>query len=880
MKKFLTFCLTILVCVFGADAAVRGGGAQNRTKNTTVKQTEKIQPRTTANRSGTTKNTVSTTVARTTQKNNISGTRKSAVARNTTKTLRGTGNRDTGSVAPRRQNVIARAATTQPTNASETRTGAEYEQCKTAFFTCMDQFCTLKNDNFRRCSCSDRVYDFQEISETYQKVNEKLTEFSENLDVVGMTREQATAMKTASEGEDALTEDKSASKQLLQAIMNAIKGEDASVGGKYKTLNSVSITTDMSNAFGLEDSGQIVASYNGTTLYKAVYPKCRTIVQEDCNNASLQRAVNAYLMAIEQDCNTVESALQTQKKTLKAATHESSAMLDLARVENHQKHNSDDVATCIANIETAIKNEDVCGQNYHKCLDYGQFIDVTTGAPLTGVVKFYELGELLTFKTAENLDNQKLSSIANNRKFVQFFENKTKKFAQTSLDKCVDKTDTVWKQYLDNALLDIYYAQRAKVKEIEQSCFDLITGCYNNQSGAIANAMANLTGDTSILLKPLAIDLTTQMCSDYIESCNNMFDGDVVKTYMANKDYTDSETACRTIAQQCFDKFGGVGYENFYYLQSGLFNSGEAIDWFALYDDNNNIVSPCAKELASTQGCNTPELLKTVFGGFDKHINGTDVTYTVDNDNNEDRVARPRGVATEVYTKIIDNLSTQCAGIHGYFVEHQYAEKYGYKHNSFCNLNTSEPGSIFYINPILSSVDELHHWYRFIAEENICPASYAAKIDVQSWGVCSCWENGGYRSKNGASETCMPILPIAHASNDNSDPVCTIALLEPALSSDLTQNQWCKQSVMSSLGQLCPLTTIKPSDEYIFCGYTRTVTEQNSNNTNTEIAVIDVVLNHVTNHKMSGTEINNISNSDNLAPMILESTTQAHDSAL
>ena len=124
----------------------------------------------------------------------------------------------------------------------------------------MDQFCELKNDSFRRCSCNDKVFKYQEISDTYQNVGERLTEFTENLDVVGLTREQATAMKTATEGEDALTEDKSASKQLLQAIMNAIKGEDSTVGGKYQNLNSLVISPDMSHAYGMNDYGQIIAA--------------------------------------------------------------------------------------------------------------------------------------------------------------------------------------------------------------------------------------------------------------------------------------------------------------------------------------------------------------------------------------------------------------------------------------------------------------------------------------------------------------------------------------------------------------------------------------------------------------------------------------------
>lgn len=803
MKKILVFLCIGLVCATGAGGATREKTI-SRGKNTQVSTGEKTA-RTTTNRQP---------VKNTSVQKNITNRSVVPTSNSTTKTVTSRSNiknTTTRTAATRTQtkkkNTVMRAAIDQQTSAlKETKIGAEYDQCKTAFFTCMDQFCELKNDSFRRCSCSDRVYKFQEIYENYKNVNERLTEFSENLDVVGVTKEQATSMKTATEGEDALTNDKSTSKQLLQAIMNAIRGDDASVGGKYKDLNSVIIASDVSNAFGNEDSGQTIASYNGSNLYKAVYPKCKSIVQQNCNNASLQRAINAYLMAIEQDCNTLESALQSQQKSLKAATHESSAMLDLARIENRRNHNSDDIATCIANIETAIKADDVCGKNYHKCLDNGQFIDVSTGAPITGVVDFYKLGELLTFKSSENIQNQKLSSLSDNRKFVQFFEDKTKKFAQNSLNKCSEQADFAWQQYLDMALIDIYYEQQSKVKEIQQNCFDLITACHENQSAAIASAMAALTGDASILLKPAAINLTSQVCSNYIDSCNNMFNGNVVASYIQNKNSTDSETTCRAIVQQCFDKFGGTGYENFYLLQSGLFTSGTAIDWFTLYDENNEIISPCAQELASTEGCTDTDLLERVFGGFNKNTQTN--MYSVDSDN--DRVIRPVGIATEVYAKIMDNLFNQCRNIKGYFIEPQYAVSSGYNANNFCEINTSDINSVFYINPLYDSDSTLNHWYHFIENENVCPAEYKEKIDTQSWGMCSCWENGGYRSKNGVSNICHPLLPIANTGSTD-DPVCTSDLLSQELSSNTDENQWCQQSLISSFGQLCPQMYIKNS---------------------------------------------------------------------
>ena len=152
--------------------------------------------------------------------------------------------------------------------------------------------------------------------------------------------------------------------------------------------------------FGLADAGQAIASYNGQNLYSAVYPQCRSAVKADCNDASLQRAITAYLMAIEQDCNTVETAIAEKQKQMKSAVREGSAMLDLARVENRQKHNSADIATCLSNVQTAILSEEVCGANYHKCLDNGEFIDISTGAPIAGVANFYELENLLNSQRA------------------------------------------------------------------------------------------------------------------------------------------------------------------------------------------------------------------------------------------------------------------------------------------------------------------------------------------------------------------------------------------------------------------------------------------------------------------------------------------------
>jgi hypothetical protein len=74
--------------------------------------------------------------------------------------------------------ITTRAATDNSNAIPETKTGAAYDQCKSAYFTCMDQFCALKNDNYRRCSCSDRIYNLEKTQNTLQSANEELTAFN------------------------------------------------------------------------------------------------------------------------------------------------------------------------------------------------------------------------------------------------------------------------------------------------------------------------------------------------------------------------------------------------------------------------------------------------------------------------------------------------------------------------------------------------------------------------------------------------------------------------------------------------------------------------------------------------------------------------------
>lgn len=782
MKNILIFIVATLVSVTHVGAAVRDGNTTQRTSQ------KRISTTTVSERETTGRTTVLTPVRATTTRSAVSEQRTNVVNRTNMVTH----------TQPTKSNIAARVATGQsPSTTSETRTGTIYETCKSAFFTCMDQFCTLKNDDYRRCSCSGRIGGLEKQRSTLNDAGQQLTVFTENLDVVGLTATQATAMRTASEGENALSSDTSTSKSLLQAILNSISGGDTTVGGKYSDLNTINMVYDLSTVFGT-DMSQVVSTYNGQELYSAVYPKCRNAVAADCNNASLQRAVNAYLMAIEQDCNTVQTAIDEKQAQIKTALREGSAMLDLARVENRKKHNSDDLATCINNVESAILSEEVCGANYHKCLDNGEFIDISTGAPIIGISNFYKLGELLSFSPGVAVANQQLSKRPNNRIFVSNFENRTKKFAKPALDKCTEMADEVWSTYLDRAMLAIYYAQQSKVEEIKQGCLDFVSNCYVNTETSITSAMSELIGAGLTILQPDQITLTTQVCTDYVESCNNMFDGKIIEEYVNNRQNTDTLTACRAVVKQCFDKYGGSGYENFYYKYSGLFNPGDAGDWFTLYDystdstQSQQYKSPCAQQLTTIASCSSPEIIEQAFGGFDSWMTikgsketdqlryliddgeGAEKRYGIkvkddDSNNIRHRALRPVGVATEIYNQIVATLTTQCTNLYGRFVERQFINGSLYNEQEICKVKQLDS---------LSQWLGLKNLYNWKTEEDMCPKDYDLNVDTLFWGACLCWENGARRSENGQTATCVT------ETTDDS-------------------NKWISQDI-NQYGQVCP----------------------------------------------------------------------------
>ena len=265
MRKIILFIVACFIAIADAHAAVRGTSAISRTQNdstssdatTVIARTSRLPTVTTSQQqvsarssATTTRNDSNSIVSRADANNSSTRTQQTETARaaavnrsanpttqTTTKVAAASSPRSaTNTIARSATSSVARSATSSATTARSTARatttasstvtntfGTGYNQCRNAYFTCMDQFCATANDSYRRCVCSSRLKDIQERERALSQASDQIQDFKNlNIEVIPKTAEEVNAMLGASEGEQAITEDNSASAQQLAGIKDVL----------------------------------------------------------------------------------------------------------------------------------------------------------------------------------------------------------------------------------------------------------------------------------------------------------------------------------------------------------------------------------------------------------------------------------------------------------------------------------------------------------------------------------------------------------------------------------------------------------------------------------------------------------------------------------
>ncbi|MBQ7055946.1 MAG: hypothetical protein IJN91_03390 [Alphaproteobacteria bacterium] len=425
----------------------------------------------------------------------------------------------------------------------------DYSKCRDVFNNCMDEFCANKDSELKRCACSVRHSEFKNSKENLNAVEDKLLDFSQRLLTVNMDKEDALSINTATEGELAYnTKDTSESKKMLNKISQKL---NTTFNDNNFGLGAVSYSLNIDSAFDNIDSlsGASTTTKIGTALYAAALPVCREMAAEVCSSDELKIAENSYQLVIEQDCNTVSKTYQAKADQARAKVLESGALLDMSRLDIHQKRNSDDMLTCKNKMLNMLTDSTVCGEKLFKCLDTtGHFINPATGKAIL-TTDLHLLQNTIVRPTGDMTWKQ----VPENLKYVTFLNTK-KDYLKPAMENCQNIADVVWDGFLDDALAQIKLAQNEKLEEVRQSCTTLTAECINTANKTISDFDAR-----ALSIFGITADRTAnEMCRDVLESCNALMGNidntdweDGTKGIMTTKTYETILQTCRTVGENC-----------------------------------------------------------------------------------------------------------------------------------------------------------------------------------------------------------------------------------------------------------------------------------------------------------------------------------------
>jgi len=461
----------------------------------------------------------------------------------------------TASVGTTRQ--PARSATRSATisrNATDTPTIeiGNHAKCREVFYNCMDEFCANKDSQLKRCACSSRISEFDNVKADLANAEEKLLDFSQRLLTVSMDKEDAEALYKPTEGELAFNQqDTSESKEMLDEIAKKLNSSFNN-SNFDQNLNAISLSLNIDSAFDTVDSlaGASTTAKSGPALHSAALPVCREMALEVCSIDELTIAESGYQMLIEQDCNTVKKAYQTQVDQTRQRIFESNALLDISRLNTHQDRNSDDILTCRQKMLDMLTDSTVCGSGLGQCLDTtGRYIDPSTGQAFL-TTHLSDLSKLIVRPDA----GQPWTSIPNNQRFVSFLNTK-KTFIEPAMEKCQDISDYVWDLFIEDALAQIKLAQDAKLEEIRQSCTTLTTQCLDETADSIADFDARALSIFGVW----ADKTVNAMCSEVQTACTALIQStDSTNKWLegmtgiaTEKTYETILTTCQEVGRNC-----------------------------------------------------------------------------------------------------------------------------------------------------------------------------------------------------------------------------------------------------------------------------------------------------------------------------------------
>jgi len=276
--------------------------------------------------------------------------------------------------------------------------------CKAQYYSCMDGFCAVLDDNQGRCSCSADVTKFQKSEDALKQATSDLQDAGIKIQYIakGLTKDEVTAMFQQTEAEAAMqgvtdTSQLKGDLDKIQAMIVDIKpgtsNASSDFGFSIDLTSLLNTNFDLGNGFdlnslfgGLNGSGTSISGQRGAELYKTASARCQSAVLTSCKNQGIDTTVitNGYDLEIDRQCTTYEKTLQDSNDQMKRLVKNANIVLQVARLGVAQAKNKyATMPDCLNALDACMQNDFVCGADYVNCLDpTGSFI--ANGAVVVG----------------------------------------------------------------------------------------------------------------------------------------------------------------------------------------------------------------------------------------------------------------------------------------------------------------------------------------------------------------------------------------------------------------------------------------------------------------------------------------------------------------
>ena len=404
------------------------------------------------------------------------------------------------------------------------------KSCQEQYNECMDQFCSVIDANQKRCSCSSNLSKYTKVEKAVTDANTKLNEVAQAIRYVGLSADEIRAIMTETEAEAALDENKdtSTTRNMLKQIESMIKDPTSRTTSYAADTSSFGLDMDLTfssdpiDIFNLDFlntgvNSTSISNLRGTELYNTARKRCSTILNQCKDAGATQTQITGnYDLAIDKDCIAYEAGLKKMNETLLSNVKSANLMLQKARLAVLQNKNQYDAKGCVAALESCMKDDMVCGDDYFQCVDPTKAYidengDVVLGQDITVIQSFmtkYNNASIDSTYLGNAYDNTTIgaNSCTNDGKcIVKYLLQKigTKDRAldeglcRPVLDKCQNYTydkdgkyikyNDVVVNYIQRAMVNIKAAQQKIISEYASSCILDVAACYNQQISQVSS---------------------------------------------------------------------------------------------------------------------------------------------------------------------------------------------------------------------------------------------------------------------------------------------------------------------------------------------------------------------------------------------------------